>query len=108
MQVANVVFSFDPSLPPGRRISQENVLVGGKALELSRLYTVGVKAYLVQGKDGFECLTDVRCLILPPCFLPAACVSSDAFGALCLFSLAHEGLCNFPMFRTVVHMNNTA
>lgn len=60
MQVGNIVYSFDPSLPPGRRIVQESVLVGSKPLELSRLYAVGTKSYLVQGKDGFACLAEVR------------------------------------------------
>eukprot|EP00892_Ulva_mutabilis_P009954 jgi/Ulvmu1/7330/UM035_0119.1 len=64
LQVGNIAFSFDAALPPGRRIMRESVLVGGAALNLSRLYAVGVKKYLVQGKDGFDCLSDcpvLRC-----------------------------------------------
>lgn len=45
-------------------------MVGGKVLELSRLYSVGVKEYLVQGKDGFDCLKDVRLLVKLPLLKP--------------------------------------
>ena len=53
-QVSGVSFEFDPRLPPGARVAIERVFVGGQPLVKDRQYSVAVKEYLAQGKDGYS------------------------------------------------------
>ncbi|KAK5954367.1 hypothetical protein OHC33_004089 [Knufia fluminis] len=57
-QVSNITFTFDPSLPPGKRIPDptKNVLVGDEPLDLTRKYKLVTRDYMARGKDGFESL----------------------------------------------------
>lgn len=57
-QVSNIVFTFDPSLPPGKRIPDptKNVLIGGKPLDLTKKYKLVTRDYMTRGKDGFDSL----------------------------------------------------
>lgn len=52
-------FSFDPSRPPGSRIPVSSVSVGSVSpapLDPSATYTLATKAYLAEGKDGYDVL----------------------------------------------------
>jgi len=51
-QVSGMAFSFDPGLPPGRRVLE--VKVGGELLDDSRLYRVATNDFLAAGGDGYE------------------------------------------------------
>lgn len=62
-QVSGVKFQFDPSKPPGSRIDDSEVEVGGEALDLERQYTVATKAYLALGKDGYDVFKEAEMLI---------------------------------------------
>lgn len=58
-QVSNVFFDFDGKKPSGSRVIRESVHIGEEPLDLERRYTVGTKDYLLSGKDGFDCFTEV-------------------------------------------------
>jgi 5'-nucleotidase len=58
--VAGVTFTFDPTLPPNARVLASSVKVGGEPVDLAREYSVAVKAYLRQGKDGYTVFTKGR------------------------------------------------
>lgn len=53
-QVSNITFGFNPSAPPGSRISW--VKVGGKPIELERYYVMATRGYMSRGKDGYVSL----------------------------------------------------
>ena len=53
-QVSNITFSFDSRAPPSQRIQE--VMVGGKSIELDRSYTMATRDYMARGKDGFRSL----------------------------------------------------
>lgn len=53
-QVSGVTFAIDASAEPGARVSQ--VMVGGEALDMDKLYTVAVNDYIIGGGDGFDAL----------------------------------------------------
>lgn len=57
-QVSNIVFSFHPNLPPGKRIpdATKSVQIGGEPLSLSRKYKLVTRDYMTRGKDGFTSL----------------------------------------------------
>lgn len=54
-QVSNIKFTFNPSLPPRKRIT-ETVLIAGKPLVLDRQYKLVTRGYMARGKDGFDSL----------------------------------------------------
>lgn len=56
LQVSGVRFAFDPRLPPHQRIIHGSVTVGSEPLDSGRTYKVATKQYLVEGKDGYDCL----------------------------------------------------
>lgn len=62
LQVSAIKFAFDPRKLAGSRIDSRLVLIGDELLDLNRKYSLMTKAYLQQGKDGFECL--VNCPVL--------------------------------------------
>ncbi|KAF2227512.1 5'-nucleotidase-like protein [Elsinoe ampelina] len=53
-QVSNIEYTFDPSLPEGKRLL--SVSIGGQPLDHERDYKLVTRAYTVAGGDGFECL----------------------------------------------------
>lgn len=57
-QVSNIVFTFDASLPPGKRIPgpTTNVQIGGEPLVLDKMYKLVTRDYMTRGKDGFKSL----------------------------------------------------
>uniref|UniRef100_A0A061QQ45 5'-nucleotidase n=1 Tax=Tetraselmis sp. GSL018 TaxID=582737 RepID=A0A061QQ45_9CHLO len=63
LQVSGVRFDFDPSQPPGSRIDPDTVFIQGKPIGMDRKYRLGTKAYMAQGKDGFDCLMGLKELV---------------------------------------------
>ncbi|KAF6251135.1 Metallo-dependent phosphatase-like protein [Scenedesmus sp. NREL 46B-D3] len=57
-QVSGIRFAFDPSKPPGHRILPESVTTGSERapLDASKTYALATKAYLAEGKDGYDML----------------------------------------------------
>jgi len=53
-QVSGIVFSFDPSKPPGSRCS--DVSIAGAPVDLEKEYKLATREYMVRGKDGFTSL----------------------------------------------------
>ena len=53
-QVSNITFSFNPSYPPGERVT--SVLLGGKPIDLEKQYVLATRGYMGRGKDGFSSL----------------------------------------------------
>ena len=53
-QVSNIRFQFDPTKPPGSRILSTQV--GGKPLDLERIYVLATRGYMARGKDGYNSL----------------------------------------------------
>ncbi|EGO58562.1 hypothetical protein NEUTE1DRAFT_128227 [Neurospora tetrasperma FGSC 2508] len=53
-QVSNIKFVFDPSLPPGKRVT--SVEVGGEPIDLEKTYTMSTRGYMARGKDGYTSL----------------------------------------------------
>ncbi len=60
LQVAGMKYSFDPARPPGSRISDVQVLVGGDAwapIDAATTYSVVSNNYVRTGGDGFKMFT---------------------------------------------------
>ncbi|KAK5100139.1 hypothetical protein LTR70_003331 [Exophiala xenobiotica] len=57
-QVSNITFTFDPSLPPGKRIPNptKNITIAGQSLDLQKKYKLVTRDYMARGKDGFDSL----------------------------------------------------
>lgn len=53
-QVSNIIFEYDPKLPPGSRV--QCVKVNGEDLDAERQYVLATRGYMARGKDGFESL----------------------------------------------------
>ena len=51
---SNVKYTYDPSLPFGKRIT--SVTVNGEPLDPNRMYTIGSVTFLLYGGDSFEAL----------------------------------------------------
>lgn len=62
-QVSGVRFAFDPRKPSGKRVDPKFIKIGDKYLEMDKEYRLVTKAYLYQGKDGYECLKDCKVLV---------------------------------------------
>lgn len=62
-QVAGVQFAFDPNSPPGQRIIKDLVKVGDEYLQETQLYRLCTKAYMRQGRDGYNMLVDCPVLV---------------------------------------------
>lgn len=60
-QVSGISFVFDPSAPPGARVSE--VMVNGAPLNLDRTYTVATNDYMLRGGDGYSALAGGRVII---------------------------------------------
>jgi 5'-nucleotidase len=68
LQVSGIRFAFDPSKPPGSRIVHESVTIGSERapLDTSKTYALATKAYLAEGKDGYDVLQVKRRLSCSP------------------------------------------
>ncbi|KAJ6788819.1 hypothetical protein PWT90_02822 [Aphanocladium album] len=53
-QVSNIVFSYDPSLPPNKRVISLDI--GGNPCEPGKKYLLATRGYMGRGKDGYDCL----------------------------------------------------
>jgi 2',3'-cyclic-nucleotide 2'-phosphodiesterase (5'-nucleotidase family) len=59
--VSGLTFEYDPAAPKGSRVVQ--AVVGGKALEPARRYTVAANDYIQNGGDGYAALKNGKALI---------------------------------------------
>ncbi|XP_054722641.1 trifunctional nucleotide phosphoesterase protein YfkN-like [Uloborus diversus] len=55
-QVSGICFAFDPSKPSGQRIDPNYIKIGDEYLDFSQYYRLVTKAYLCQGRDGYDSL----------------------------------------------------
>lgn len=62
-QVAGVQFVFDPKAEPGSRIIRDLVKVGDEYLVPDMKYRLVTKAYMHQGRDGYNMLIDCPILV---------------------------------------------
>ena len=62
-QVSGISFAFDPKKPAGKRIEAKFVKVGDEYVERNKVYKMVTKAYLANGKDGYDCLEACKRLI---------------------------------------------
>merc|ERR1712088_1247100 len=66
-QVSGISFAFDPEKPAGKRIDPESVKVGDEYLDLDpkskKTYRLATKAYLANGKDGYDVFAKCKQLI---------------------------------------------
>lgn len=62
-QVSGVRFAFDPRKPPGSRIDPRYIKIGDEYLDLAQNYRMVTKAYLHQGKDGYDVLKGSQVLV---------------------------------------------
>ncbi|KAL7271992.1 hypothetical protein RUND412_005216 [Rhizina undulata] len=53
--VSNIFFEYDPALPAGERIHK--IRVGNEDLVPEKKYTLATRAYLANGRDGYDALT---------------------------------------------------
>jgi 5'-nucleotidase / UDP-sugar diphosphatase len=63
LQVSGMTFTYDPARPPGSRIVA--VEVGGRPLELGRMYKLATNEYVYGGGDGYAVLSRGTPLIGP-------------------------------------------
>ena len=56
VQVSGVEFAFQPDVEP--RVVHDSIMINGSKLDDDRRYTVATKAYIANGKDGFEMFND--------------------------------------------------
>lgn len=52
VQVSGVEFAFQPEADP--RVQADSILIDGDPLDYDRVYTVATKAYIANGKDGYD------------------------------------------------------
>lgn len=62
-QVSGIRFAFDPTKPPGHRIDPNYIKIGDEYIDLKKHYRLCTKAYLYQGKDGYNCLKECEVLV---------------------------------------------
>lgn len=53
-QVSGIMFCFDPSMPPFRRV--KSLCIGDSPIDLDRMYTLATRDYMLRGKDGYASL----------------------------------------------------
>ena len=53
-QVSNIIFEYNPKLPPGSRVLW--IKVNGEDLDLEKKYVLATRGYMARGKDGFGSL----------------------------------------------------
>ncbi|XP_045127274.1 5'-nucleotidase-like isoform X3 [Portunus trituberculatus] len=57
-QVAGVQFAFDANGEPGSRVVMDSVKIGDEYLDLTSTYRLVTKAYMKDGRDGYNMLVD--------------------------------------------------
>ncbi|KAI1285501.1 Trifunctional nucleotide phosphoesterase protein YfkN [Halotydeus destructor] len=62
-QVAGLKFAFDPTKPQKQRIDPAYIKIGDEYLDLHQKYRLVTKAYLGQGKDGYNVFKDCEVLV---------------------------------------------
>jgi 5'-nucleotidase len=55
-QVSGISFAFDGSKEPGSRIDPQFIKVGDEYVGPDKVYRMVTKAYLANGKDGYDVL----------------------------------------------------
>ena len=55
-QVSGISFAFDGSKPPGSRVDPQFVKIGDEYVHPDKVYRMVTKAYLANGKDGYDVL----------------------------------------------------
>ena len=60
-QISGMSFTFDKSKPAGSRVS--NVMVGGAALDMAKMYKMATNDYAAGGGDGYKMLRGAKVLI---------------------------------------------
>lgn len=66
-QVSGIKFAFDPSLPAGSRVNPDFVKIGDEYLDKNQHYKLVTKAYLANGKDGYDALAGGTILVDDEC-----------------------------------------
>jgi len=66
-QVSGISFAFDPSQPAGSRVNPEFVKIGDEYLDKNQHYKLVTKAYLANGKDGYDALAKGTILVDDEC-----------------------------------------
>ena len=56
LQVSGISFAFDGEKPAGKRIDPAYIKIGDEYLNPERTYRMVTKAYLANGKDGYDVL----------------------------------------------------
>ena len=59
-QVSGISFPFDPEKPAGKRIDPAYIKIGDEYLNPERIYRMVTKAYLANGKDGYDVLAKCK------------------------------------------------
>ncbi len=57
LSVAGITYAYDPAAPPGRKVLDESVRIGGQPLNRVARYRVTTNNFLASGGDGFEVFT---------------------------------------------------
>ena len=61
--MSGISFAFDPKQKPGLRVASDFVKIGDEYLDKGKTYHMTTKAYLADGKDGYDCLSDCKRLV---------------------------------------------
>lgn len=59
-QVSGISFAFDGSKPPGSRIDPQFIKIGDEYVHPGKTYRMVTKAYLANGKDGYDVLAKCK------------------------------------------------
>ena len=59
-QVSGISFAFDSDKPAGKRIDPAYIKIGDEYLNPERTYRLVTKAYLANGKDGYDVLAKCK------------------------------------------------
>ena len=62
-QVSGISFAFDDKKPAGARVDPAFVKIGDEYIDRAKKYHMVTKAYLANGKDGYDVLTEAKQLI---------------------------------------------
>ena len=60
--LSGLSMAYDPRLPAGQRVLPDSVSVAGAPLEPDRHYSLATKAYVAEGRDGYDVFRHVRVL----------------------------------------------
>ena len=66
-QVSGISFAFDPAKPAGSRVDAAYVKIGDEYLDKNQHYKLVTKAYLANGKDGYDALAHGTVLVDDEC-----------------------------------------